>query len=163
MKKPVCCWYKREACEEWKCGFFHRWSQSYEEFECGLGHFPAAIIEDAVDCECHVVYAGHVSFSPDDPNPKPKISKEQIDKLVGDGLGTRFEPRLYAVGNHRLMIAHPDCGEVFVNNQFRKINETTLPFTWLCQVRWKVGKLECNQGGLPIREFTRIFNEVRGA
>ncbi len=37
------CWYKRN--EQWECGFFHQWSQSYNE--SGPGMFPVAIIEDA--------------------------------------------------------------------------------------------------------------------
>jgi len=61
----ITCWYKDNT---WKTGFFHQWSQHYEEFECGPGHFPAAIIEDATDNRVHVVYAGNVSFSPEYPD-----------------------------------------------------------------------------------------------
>ena len=59
------CWYKDDT---WKIGFFHQWCQNYEEFETGPGNFPAAIIEDATDSHCHVIYAGHVSFNPDHPD-----------------------------------------------------------------------------------------------
>ncbi len=66
-EKITTCWYKDD---EWKTGFFHRWMQAYEEFECGPGHFPVAIIKDATDSRIHVVYAKDVSFSLDQPAPR---------------------------------------------------------------------------------------------
>lgn len=59
------CWFKDG--NDWLPGFFHQWSQSFEEFENGPGNFPAAIIEDA-NGRIQVVYAGDVSFSPECPD-----------------------------------------------------------------------------------------------
>jgi hypothetical protein len=74
----VTCWYKTAIDDEWKTGFFHQWSQNYEEFESGPGNFPAAIIEDATNSQVHVVYAGWVSFSPDSPDgPEVPIPKDE--------------------------------------------------------------------------------------
>ena len=73
LRKPmvsesdITCWYKASVGGEWKTGFFLKWATDYEEFESGPGQFPVALIEDAVDSLCRVVYAEHISFSPECP------------------------------------------------------------------------------------------------
>jgi hypothetical protein len=146
MKEIVTCWYKLYGTANWKCGFFHQWSQSYEEFESGLGHFPAAVVEDAKDCQCHVVYAGFVSFSPDDPDLP--LTEEQANQSVA---GRKFEPRLVWVAsfNRWLVQVHPETIEVFNDNA-----------EYICQVRWISGKMDYCQGGLPLEALELVFRKA---
>lgn len=132
------CWYRRDR--KWKCGFFHQWSQSYEEFESGPGHFPAAIIEDACTQECHVVFAGHVSFGDDPPGGKSS----------GDRKPARFEPRLVWVNDPSSLLVqvHPETIEVFNHSH-----------QYICQVRWIDGKMDYTQGGLPLVALEKMFKE----
>ncbi len=152
------CWYKCGATAkwEWKCGFFHQWSQSHEEFETGPGHFPAAIVEDAATEECHVVFAGHVSFSNDNPDPPVE---DIVKKIFPDGYqlpsqrgltGERFEPRLKWVPlSHQWLVqVHPETIEVF-NSKAK----------YLCQVRWIGGEMDYTQGGLPLVAIEAMFKE----
>ncbi len=69
--KITTCWYKES--DVWKTGFFHGWSQDFEEFE--TRQFGSAVIEDAVDSRVRVVYAGYVSFSNDNPDSKEGDAK----------------------------------------------------------------------------------------
>jgi hypothetical protein len=77
IEQITICWYKRDGTANWENGIFHQWSQSYEEFDSGPGHFPAAIVE-GMDGECHVVYAGHVSFNPDHPDGNKPPSEGSV-------------------------------------------------------------------------------------
>lgn len=61
------CWYKASVGGPWLVGFFLRWSTNWVEVGSGPRQFPVALIKDATDSLVHVVYAGHVSFSPDNP------------------------------------------------------------------------------------------------
>ncbi len=65
------CLYKLD---EWKAGFFHQWSISYDEFESGPGQFAAAIVEDA-EGRVHVIFAGDVDFSPDNEEACEPVMK----------------------------------------------------------------------------------------
>ena len=47
---------------EVESGTLHAWMQSYNEFESGPGHFPAAIVESDRDGSVHVVSALDVCF-----------------------------------------------------------------------------------------------------
>jgi len=152
------CWYKRNATAKWECGFFHQWSQSYEEFECGPGHFPAAIVEDAVTEECHVVFAGYVSFGDDNPDPPPmdtikKVSggDYQLPSKRGLMKQARFEPRLaWVADSHRWLVqVHPETIEVF--------NDDT---EYICQVRWINGEMDYTQGGLPLVALEDMFRKA---
>ena len=69
------CWFRtidlsseqgRTKVTPWAIGTWHRWSQSYDEFECGPGHFPAAIVEDEAG-RVHVVFAEYVAFGVEKP------------------------------------------------------------------------------------------------
>lgn len=74
------CWYKRD--DKWQCGFFHQWSVNYEEFDAGPGPFAAAIVEDAITQECHVVFAGYVSFADDPPEGEAFVETDKVGKLL---------------------------------------------------------------------------------
>ncbi len=124
------CWFKRDLTAKWEEGIFHQWSTN--------GSFPAAIVEAIWNGECFVVYAGHVSFSHTNPD-LPKKTK-------------RFEPRLVIVpeisSNTLLFQVHPETIEVFSDDKY------------LCQIRWIGGKMDYNQGGLPIKELIDMFKKV---
>lgn len=62
--KITTCWYQTDVTATWKTGFFHEWSNDYDD----LGHYPVAIIEDATNNRVHIVYASRVSFSPNVPS-----------------------------------------------------------------------------------------------
>jgi hypothetical protein len=136
------CWYKRDSKADWKTGFFHRWSQSYEEFETGPGNFPAAIIQDATDSRVHVVYAGHVSFSPDNPDPQPDTLNEAIAKYYS----RRFQPRMHRIDPDWIAFqVHPELVELFHWSFYQ------------CQVRWVNEEVECDRGGIPTDAIKEIF------
>lgn len=136
------CWYKVD--KEWKTGFFHRWAQDHEDFDNGPGHIPVALIEDATDSRVRIVYASHVSFSPDCPAGK---RESVVDR--------RFEPRLTIVpelsSNMLLFQVHPETIEVFREDRY------------LCQVRWINGKMDYHQGGLPLKALEEMFKRSNRA
>lgn len=135
------CWYKRDSQAKWECGFFHQWSQSHVEYKNSPGYFPAAIVEDARTQECHVVDAGHVSFSRENPDPKQIIGVKS----------KRFEPRLVWVEYPRqwLVQVHPETIEVFNGGG-----------KFICQVRWINGKMDYTQGGLPLETLRDMFKKA---
>lgn len=148
------CWYKSSMTAKWECGFFHQWSTFYEEFESGPGHFPAAIVEDAATEECHVVFAGHVSFANDNPDSPVDI----VEKMFADGYQlpskrglmkqARFRPRMSWIAqfDRWLVQVHPETIEVFTDNAEH-----------VCQVRWIDGKMDYSQGGLPLAAIEAMF------
>ncbi len=64
---PRHCWFRNRSTEKIKVepGTLHAWMQSYEEFESGPGHFPAAIVESDRDGAVHIVLASDVCFGAD--------------------------------------------------------------------------------------------------
>ncbi len=145
---PPHCWYKVE--DGWKAGLFHQWSMDHEEFETGPGNIPVAIIEDVIDCQVHVVYAGDVSFNSDDPAPKPN------EALVGAAedykaikFDNRFIPRLMLILGRWAVQVNPETIEIFNDSH-----------QYVCQVKWVDGELVCPHGGLPRDELEQIFREA---
>ena len=72
--KPRPCEYRDSRLErgqvvysDWTPGVWHAWSLDHDECESGPMHWPAAIVEDPKTGTVHVVYAGHVRFSPEGP------------------------------------------------------------------------------------------------
>lgn len=66
------CWFKAGTKSPAKAGLFHAWSQSFEELQGGVGHFPVAIVESQNNADLgaiHVVDARLVSFG-----KEPKFS-----------------------------------------------------------------------------------------
>jgi hypothetical protein len=138
--KIVTCWYKDEPKDDWMTGFFLQWSQDHEEFETGPGNFPVAIIEDATDSRVHIVYAGHVSFSPDHPDAQPDAQPDAPVKPP------RFQPRMHRIGPDWIAFqVHPEVVEMFHR------------FFYQCQARWIEGEVDCHQGGIPVNAIKGIF------
>jgi hypothetical protein len=169
------CWYKTIG-GEWKTGFFRKWSTYYEEFESGPGPYPAAIVEDAVDSQVHMVFAGFVSFSPDHPDhPEPLPTEEEVaateaqDILWKSTLAewmamknnwyvlpelkaekpARFKPRLRLFYPFVAVQVHPEAIEVFSQE-----------YEYLCQVQWVDSRIVSPQGGLPLIALVDMFKEA---
>jgi hypothetical protein len=172
MNEITCCWYKRDATANWERGIFHQWSQSHIEFESGPGNFPAAIVQEATNGQCHVVDAGQVSFQPGHPDAeddnivwdeamevaslkafeegRARPLRDFIDELKNTRytLPNRFEPRLIKIDNWFAVQVHPEVIELFEG------------YVYACQVRWIDGEIDCTRGGIPADQLRLIFNHA---
>ena len=144
---PPHCWYKVE--DGWKAGLFHQWSLNYEEFETGPGNFPVAIIKDTMDCRVRIVYAGDVSFNPEDPDEANKALVGAAEDYKAIKFDNRFIPRLMLILGRWAVQVNPETIEIF--NDSRQ---------YVCQVKWVDGELVCPHGGLPRDELEQIFREA---
>jgi hypothetical protein len=102
------------------------------------------------------VYAGDVSFNPDDPDEADDPAPEPNESLVEAAeayktikFDNRFRPQLGELPCGWAVRVDPDTIEIF--NQLKE---------WVCQVKWVDGKLECPRGGLPRKELEEIFQEA---
>lgn len=154
VEEPITtCWYKVDG--EWKCGFFHQWSMDHAEFETGPGNIPVAVIEDAKDCRVHVIYAGDVSFNPDDPDEADDPAPEPNESLVEAAeayksikFDNRFIPQMRKLPCGWAIRVDPDTIEIF-----------DVMYRHVCQVKWEDGRMEAPHGGLPREELKQIFEE----
>jgi len=152
---PTNCWYKPDANAPWGIGFFHQWSINYEEFETGPGNYPVAIIEDAVDSQVHVVYAGHVSFSPDGPDDPAPEPNEALDKAAKEYeavmAAKRLLPRIVSMG-----------GRLAVQIERKTIDIFDASHRHICKVNWVDGKLDSSPGWFSVETLEAMFREVNG-
>lgn len=175
------CWYKRD--EKWECGFFHQWSVSYEEFDTGPGQFPAAIVEDALTQECHVVFAGRVSFANDNPDlpaekmfadgyqlPSKRGLMREANEIVNGSVYEWIKKNRVTPENEvepqpsgrkfepRLMwVSGFARWLVQVHPEVVEVFNNNADF--LCQVKWVDGEMVYMQGGLPLAEVEGMFKE----
>lgn len=171
------CWFKLALDKPFQVGRFHKWSESYEEFETGPGNFGAAIVEDQKGA-IHLIHAELVRFSPPEPEQvrEPEVyphagrvmTAEEQKMLKEPGFfisppepeSMMFKPKYFRINDTwHMFLVRPDVGELFTVSEVSAPLKTT-EIARACQVQWISGRVVCSQGGIPLREIKTIFEEV---